>query len=45
MHKIIKEKDEVRNTKRAKTEARRMVRKGKMRTLDRYFKRSSSDDD
>jgi hypothetical protein len=45
MHKIIKERDEVRNTKRTKTEARRMVQKGKMRTLDRYFKRNSSDDD
>jgi hypothetical protein len=42
VHKIIKEKKELQEAKRAKTEARKMVRNGKMRTLNKYFERRSS---
>jgi hypothetical protein len=45
MHKMIAEKEEKRNARKAKTEARKMIRKGKMKTLDRYFNRRSKDSD
>jgi hypothetical protein len=38
MRKLIVEKAEVRAVKRAKTEAKRMVKKGSIVTIDRYFK-------
>ena len=43
MHKKITERKEVRDVKRTKMEARKMVREGRMKTIDRYFKRDSSD--
>jgi hypothetical protein len=43
MHKEITERNEQRGTKKAKMEARKMVRKGKIRTLDSYFNRRSND--
>ena len=43
MHKEITERNEQQGTKKAKMEARKMVRKGKIRRLDSYFNRRSND--
>ena len=42
MHREITERNEQRGAKKAKMEARKLVRKGKMKTLDSYFNRRSS---
>ena len=38
MRKLIQEKNELRYRKKAVAEGKKMVRKGKMKTLDRYYK-------
>jgi hypothetical protein len=43
MRKTIMEENEVREVKRVIMEARKMVKHGKMRTIDRYFKVDDSD--
>jgi hypothetical protein len=43
MHKMISERNDMRSVKKAKMEARKMVRKGKMRSLNSYFKNNNSD--
>jgi hypothetical protein len=45
MHKRIKEKREVRDVKKTKMEARTLVKQGRMKTIDSYFNKYSSDSD